>query len=236
MERRYEAVTSFLAGSSLLAEIPTGRLEMLSRECPSRAFHDGELVSRRGEVAGDALLVQYGFLKVYAHARSGTRFLVDVLGPGEWVGLGPAVLGGDRLFDHAAAGPTRVAALPAKLYRELLEQHPALHGAAHRLLAERYMRALAHLYVRSVENVEVALAHRLGDLLARLGERDARGGSALPFRLTQEEVGDLLGVSRKAAGARLRAWERAGWIELGYARVWVREPGALAALVDAGAP
>jgi CRP-like cAMP-binding protein len=229
-----ETTAAFLAASPLLEGAPPEQLEDGARACSVRELKDGEAVWRRDQPVASALGVRTGIVKVYATSRTGRRLLADLLGPGEWVGLAPLTLGRRRLFDHAAAGPSSVVVLPAETVRKLLDQNARIQRNAYRILADRYHRALAQLYVRSVESVEVALAHRLSDLLERYGEPGEPGGRSLPFQLSQEELGHLLGVSRKAVGACLRRWEQRGWIELGYARLSVRDPASVAALLEEG--
>ena len=84
---------------------------------------------------------------------------------------------------------------------------------------------------RSFLDAELALALRLSNLLVRHGEPAADGGCMLPFRLSQEDLGSLIGVTREAVGRVLRKWANEGWVDLGYARMVVRDPGALRRLL-----
>lgn len=70
--------------------------------------------------------------------------------------------------------------------------------------------ALNQLRVNSLADAEVGLAFRLSTLIAEHGEAHPNGGVALPFRISQEELGQPIGVTREAVGRCLRKWERAG--------------------------
>jgi CRP-like cAMP-binding protein len=67
-------------------------------------------------------------------------------------------------------------------------------------------------------------------MLASHGQAASGGGLSLPFSLSQEEMGQLVGITRQAVGRCLRTWARAGWVDLGYTRIVIRNPEALAAL------
>ena len=86
-------------------------------------------------------------------------------------------------------------------------------------------------YSEAIVLYVLALALRLSNLLVRHGEPAADGGCMLPFRLSQEDLGSLIGVTREAVGRVLRKWANEGWVDLGYARMVVRDPGALRRLL-----
>jgi CRP-like cAMP-binding protein len=64
-------------------------------------------------------------------------------------------------------------------------------------------------------------------LLDRHGCTAPDGGLTLPFRLSQEELGQMVGITREAVGRFLRAWEREGLVDLAYAQLVVRRREAL---------
>jgi CRP-like cAMP-binding protein len=101
------------------------------------------------------------------------------------------------------------------------------------VIAGRYDRSLEQLRARSFLDVEATLALRLTRLLDAHGVANPGGGRALPFRISQEELGQLIGATREAVGRSLRAWEKRGWVDLGYAHLVVRRPKELAALFEA---
>ena len=66
----------------------------------------------------------------------------------------------------------------------------------------------------------------------RAGQR-LRDGFTL--RLSQEELGSFLGVSRQVVNQYLQEWKGRGWVDLGRGAVTVRNEDALRAFAQRGA-
>jgi CRP/FNR family cyclic AMP-dependent transcriptional regulator len=86
----------------------------------------------------------------------------------------------------------------------------------------------------------VRVASLLMGLLAKSGKDGIDGAVAIDFRLSQERLADMLGVSRQWATALVRELSQAGLVEWRYGRVTVLDVQALRRLaakgIDAMAP
>ena len=91
---------------------------------------------------------------------------------------------------------------------------------------------------RTDEMVETALFGRLDSRLAKVlvqlaAQSAASEGAEPPLRLhvSQQELGGLVGASRENINKQLRAWQRAGLLELGKRLVVIHDLDALEELV-----
>ena len=98
-----------------------------------------------------------------------------------------------------------------------LEQHPQLAIPMMRYLANTVGQLSRQVNDLSFQGTEARLAVQL------LREADEAG----QVRVTQEELGFRVGVTRITVARVLRRWADRGWVETGYGAVWVRDPEAL---------
>jgi CRP/FNR family transcriptional regulator, cyclic AMP receptor protein len=220
-------IRSFLAGVDLCRAVSDSGIDQLASIGTARTLSTGEMIFQRNPEDISIVGVCNGFLKADVVIEDGGRFLVDVLGPGEFFGF-ESVLGG-RTPDVTlrAACRTTVAVLRGRSLEPVLHDNEALYRNVLCLMAVRYAHMFEQLQTRCMLDAEAALATRLARLLTRHGVPAPSGGVTLPYRMSQEDLGALIGVTREAAGRVLRRWDRKGWVDLGYARFVARRPDAI---------
>ncbi|MDQ4059805.1 MAG: Crp/Fnr family transcriptional regulator, partial [Pseudomonadota bacterium] len=95
-------------------------------------------------------------------------------------------------------------------------------------LALKLMELLCRRLRQTNEHVEdlafLDLPSRLAKVLLRLAGPEKR----TPVRITQKELGDIIGMSRESTNKQLRAWEDKGWVQLEKGGVLIKNAGALA--------
>jgi CRP/FNR family transcriptional regulator len=123
----------------------------------------------------------------------GRRAIVEIYLPGDMVGLEAAVLG--RPVDEIiAVTALAVQAIDAQMLAELMAQPPAAAAilwlrAGQQRRVDRLAAALAR------RDAHERLALMLVDLYDRLCERGLVTGSSYPLPLTQQQIGDHLGLT-----------------------------------------
>jgi CRP/FNR family transcriptional regulator, cyclic AMP receptor protein len=150
--------------------------------------------------------------------------LIDILGPGAAFGQSGRFGGGPRLVTAIAARPAQVFHVSDAGLQAVAAREPEVWRAVSELLYGQ----LARLVRLTAEALSLAPGERLAARLAAL-ERAAGGGDGW-LAVSQGELAELAGLSRKAVNARLGAWRRAGLVEVRYGAVRVADPGRLAAV------
>jgi CRP-like cAMP-binding protein len=232
MSAETAVILSFLRTSRPFRDLPAEDLEALARRSSLHRLDRGEVLALRTAPGPGVYGVVEGFVKAVAHSARGRTFLADIIGPRRFVGFAAALLGGERSMDLRASTDCEVVFVPAQAIDALLALHPALARGIAVLIAQRLQLALEQLRANTFLDAAGGLALRLSRLLEAHGEPAPEGGLTLPFDISQEELGQLIGVTREAVGRCLRLWAHEGWVELGYARLVVRRPEALAALCE----
>ena len=184
-----------------------------------------ELVARKGEPVNAWLGVADGLVKVTDVIRSGKVVMYSGIPAGAWIGEGSVIKRQPRRYDVVAVRPTRIVHVPGATFRWLLETS-----------FEFSQFVMEHLNERLGQFMAMVETDRLSDPIARV----ARALSSLfnpvlypgvgPFlQVSQEELGDLAGLSRQRTNAAIKALSQAGLVRSAYGGVLVVDLPALRA-------
>jgi len=106
------------------------------------------------------------------------------------------------------------------------EAHPALLRALLVQQSRRLRLAFALLEDAATSPLEARLARQLVNLAASYGRREA-DGTVIDLHLPQDELAQLMGVSRQRINQALKAWERNGALRQRYGRIVIVDPDTL---------
>lgn len=194
-------------------------------------------VSRRVDVLTEGRsyravqFVSEGILIRYRVLRDGRRQVLSLVLPGDFVGI-PGCLFDGALYSVKALTEARVATIQVGRLLGLFETHPRLAAtlwwsfsceaaiyAEHLILVGRYT---------AVERV----AHFLLELLFRLQAVGLAGESSYCIPLSQEVIGDALGLSLPYVNRVLRQLSEDELVTIKEHKVIIRDVEALSALAD----
>ncbi|MGC1305524.1 MAG: Crp/Fnr family transcriptional regulator [Caulobacteraceae bacterium] len=147
-----------------------------------------------GETPGDVRLILEGLACRYKVLPDGARQIMAYLIPGDFCDLHVAILGE---MDHSIAtlSPCKVVEISRETIDELLEHYPRIARALWwcTLVDEGTLREwLVSMGRRPADR---QMAHLFCELLARLQAVGHAGEDSFELPLTQEELGDTLGLS-----------------------------------------
>lgn len=190
----------------LFAALEADLKERLITSSPLRRFDDGQLIQQRATQADGFWLIEEGSVRVGQYLLNGEFRAVAVLGPGDSFGELAVFADTPRVVDAVARGPARLRFIARNRFLAALEDYPASSRALLGALSAQLQTTLDQLAgLRRGGNPA-----RLAGLLLNL----AGEGETTP--ITQQELAELLGVTRVTANAALRALEDSGAIERGY--------------------
>ncbi len=190
----------------------------LLRGATERAFADGQIIQQRGDIADGFWLIEEGAVTVGQFTPRGDFRAIALLGTGDSYGELAVFSGQPRIVDAISRGPSRVRFIAAKAFLAALDNYPASTRALLGALSEQLQNALGLL-----------TGMRRGTNPARMaGLLRTMAGEGHEIAATQQELADLLGVTRATANAALRDLQKAGLIERGYGTLRLPDPDALA--------
>lgn len=206
-----------------------------------RAFTEGEPISVSREVAvfreggqeAGAFQISRGFAYRSITFRDGRRAILDVLLPGDVVGLERVVLAGST-HDVFAANSVAGRILSKSRCRELLED-PRTGRWLFALMAEARgrMDRVASMIARC--DARERLAGFLLDIYDRLRHRELITGQTFNLPLTQEQIGDHLGLTMVHVNRTLRQLRQDGLVLAGRGVVILLNIEGLRAVINTAA-
>lgn len=178
---------------------------------PARTYEDGEDLVSDGEIPGPVRAIVSGFACRYKILGDGRRQIMALIVPGDFCDLQVAVLG---KMDHGIGALTRcsVAHLAAADVEHLLTL-PRLRRALwwSSLVDEAVLRQwIVGMGQRSADR---RMAHLFCELEARLAPLGLVHDGAFDLPLSQDELGDALGLSVVHANRVLQQLRETGLVE-----------------------
>lgn len=198
--------------SPMLNGLTVSDVQRVRRHLRPRRFNRGEMILQEMDLGEAAYIIRDGFVRVETTNADGARTLLTLLGPGE-------IFGEQSLVDLLGRSASVVAHSDAEVYGidrstfwDLLREMPDLTFNLVGLLSRRLRLANGQVQALAALDVEARVARQLLVLATEYGLANPGGGLTLPFRLTQEELADLVGASRVRVNQVLATFRRDGLI------------------------
>jgi CRP/FNR family transcriptional regulator, cyclic AMP receptor protein len=212
----------------LFRPLTAAELEAVLARAVMRRFTPGEVILRCGDHASGMMVILQGRVRVSITTAEGQEISLTVLGPGEVVGEIALLDGGERSADVKAVDEGVLLTIQRGDFLPLLQESASLCLRLMQVLCERLREAN-----RSLEELAtLSLPARLGRLLIRLATNYGTrvgGGLRLGVRLSQKDLGTLIGASREKVNRQIRVWEQAGALTNDRGYLIICKPEILAA-------
>lgn len=190
-------------------------------EVPARhiLFHAGD--------AGDSLYVLLaGKVKISLLSVEGKEAILSLMGPGDVFGEMSLLDGLPRSATVTSLEDCRLMVIGRQDFVQFLKRHADVALNLLAALSQR-LRTTNNL----VENLSFYhLPSRLARLLMDLGQRHGQvvaSGVEIGLRLSQEELGNLVGASRESVNKQLRAWAESGLLEYKQGTIVIKKLDAI---------
>ncbi len=211
-----------LARSAPTSSVGATTRERLLAESSIQRHPADRVLSRRDEPVTELLLILDGSLEVSTRDRDGRRSICWYLATGQWMGLIPLIDGRGAIHDLRSHTSCVLLHIPRTAFSCALHDDPQLALACLNLLCER-SRAL---YALQAAEALLSLRGRLAGLLLALAARHGRDGERgleLTLRLSQDELADMLGITRQSLNRELKTLERQSLISIARARITLQD-------------
>jgi CRP-like cAMP-binding protein len=197
-----------LDASPFFGELPPECVRWVHRT----SVRKGETLFEKGAPSDHLYGLVGGLLKLSSRGADGRELSFGLVAPGELVG---EVGMSDGVPSHASAtalAHSELATLRRRDLEPLMERHPQLRDALARASAAAARRLVRRLEEAALLSIEARVENALVDLARRLGERVERGTR---IGLRQQDLADLLGLSRESVSKVLTSRTMRGRLELG---------------------
>jgi CRP-like cAMP-binding protein len=176
-------------------------------------------------------LITDGILMRYRILRDGRRQIINLAVPGDFAGM-PGCLYVNALYSVRALTEAQVETIPLQKLVRLTETQPRLAAKILWSFACETAIYVEHLILVGRRTALERVAHFLLELLYRLQVIGLADESSYRMRLSQEVIGDALGLSLPYVNRILRRLSDDGLVTIKEHRFTINDVEALAALAD----
>jgi CRP-like cAMP-binding protein len=213
-----------LASIPLFAELSAEQLSKVAALAEVRSFGAREVVVTQGDPARALYAIVRGRLKVSSCGPDGRDVVLGIMAEGEVFGEVALLDGGTRSATCTAIEPCELLAIDRQQFMELLDQTPGIAVKLLQVLSGRLRRLSQRSEDAAFLDVPSRLARSLLDLATRFGERRAASsGVFLAIKLSQQELGDLVGATRESVNKHLSDWTRQGFLQMQNGRLVISD-------------
>jgi CRP/FNR family transcriptional regulator, cyclic AMP receptor protein len=217
---------SILEQVPLFAKLSEDQLNVLAGHLRFRRYRKGATIFHQGDPGTALYLIEKGEVKLTILSLTGKEVVLGLLGPGAFFGE-LALLDGETRSSNAIVRTTcELQALEREHLFSFLESHPQAGGSMFAALGHRLRRTTEQLH----DVVFLDGPGRLAKALLQFTQtRSGPGpdGILRPPRLTQDDLGEIVGGTRESINRWLRAFARQGLIRCRRGSVTVLRPAEL---------
>ncbi|HVO87246.1 MAG TPA: Crp/Fnr family transcriptional regulator, partial [Casimicrobiaceae bacterium] len=186
-------VRELLAASRWADALPPDLRARVEADCYTRACPVGSLVCRKGERVDHWLGVVDGLVKMANVSAEGKAMSFTGIASGGWFGEGSLLKDEPRRYDIVALRDSLVAYMPKATFMALLDSSMPFNRFLIMQLNERLGQFIGLVEHDRLLGPEARLAQCLAGLLNPI----LYGGSGTALPISQEELGQLVGLSRQ---------------------------------------
>lgn len=198
-----------------------------------RGFETGDLIYAAGDEAKRLYVVLAGKVKLVRHTLIGQDVVLDLLGPGEF--LGTLSVFGDEEYPDTAYAQTGccVISIEAGDFQAIMQRYPPVALAVLNVVQERLRSAHDLIRQLSAQPVESRIAAALLKLAGRMGKVEG-DRILIQTPLSRQDLADMVGTTLETASRIISQFRKAGLIESGRQWIAILDRQALEALAEPG--
>lgn len=185
-----------------------------------REFRPNQFLQHRGDPADGFWVIKQGQVKLGHQDAQGVMHVLFILGPGDSFGELACLGQFARVLDAEALGQVEMLFVSENAFTDAIAHSPDIAREMLRILARQLQEALDNLLVFRNMPAPKRLAQRLLAFSA---------GREPPVKLSirQQELAELVGVSRMTIASALAELEQRGFVTRHYGHIVVQKPLAL---------
>lgn len=218
-----------LAQCNLFRALPADERATLIAHAHIRKYAADETIFLMGSTGDSMMVVLSGHVRISVASPDGKEIMLAVLVAGEIFGEIAMLDGKERTADARAASECRLAVLNRRDVLSFFEKHPNAWPGLVGTLCERLRNADEQM----AEIALMGLPVRLAKALLRMTAIEPQTGKHLSqVRLSQREIGGLVGATRESVNKWLGRWQRKGILQIAESLITIADRHALEELAQ----
>jgi len=229
IERTAGAPTFSGSKLSVLRKHPDA-FDQLCRYAKHVTLKRGTTLFSKGDPGTNLIAVISGTIKISISSPDGRNAILNLIEAGEIFGEIALLDGQPRSTDAIANSNCELFIIDRREFIPFVRSQPTVAMKLIELLCARLRRTSDQVEQVILQN----LPGRLASALLRLSEKHKASPQGRTIAITQQEISEMVGMTRESINKQLRAWATRGWVRLEHGAIVVLKPEALQELVDAG--
>ena len=221
---------SVLRKHPYFADLEPDAFDQLCRYAKHVTLKRGTTLFSKGDPGTNLIAVISGTIKISISSPDGRNAILNLIEAGEIFGEIALLDGQPRSTDAIANTNCELFIIDRREFIPFVRSQPTVAMKLIELLCARLRRTSDQVEQVILQN----LPGRLASALLRLSEKHRPSPQGRTIAITQQEISEMVGMTRESINKQLRAWATRGWVRLEHGAIVVLKPEALQELVDAG--
>ena len=221
---------SVLRKHPYFADLEPDAFDQLCRYAKHVTLKRGTTLFSKGDPGTNLIAVISGTIKISISSPDGRNAILNLIEAGEIFGEIALLDGQPRSTDAIANTNCELFIIDRREFIPFVRSQPTVAMKLIELLCARLRRTSDQVEQVILQN----LPGRLASALLRLSEKHKASPQGRTIAITQQEISEMVGMTRESINKQLRAWATRGWVRLEHGAIVVLKPEALQELVDAG--
>ncbi len=227
-----EELRALLRGSDLLGTIPDHEIEALTARVRRVRCPRGKIIFTKQDEGREVMFVAAGRVKIVSTAPSGVDVIHNFIEAGEVFGEMALLDGKPRSADAIAAVDSEIVELARKDFLDVLRRNPETALQMMTILCGRIRQSTSFVEDAVLLDSGTRLVNRLKSLADPYGTRLSDGrGIRIDHQLSQQEIGESVGLTRVSVNRHFRQWGADGLIEYGRGYVLLHDMQSLERII-----
>jgi CRP/FNR family cyclic AMP-dependent transcriptional regulator len=218
-----------LRAHPVFRDLDPAAFEQLGRYAKHSTLKRGATIFSKGDSGNSLIGVVSGTVKISISSPDGRTAILNLIGPGEIFGEVAVLDGQARTADATANTNCEILVVDRREFLPFLQSQPAL--------AMKFIELLCTRLRWTSDQVEQVILQdlpgRLASALIRLTERRKEAGDRT-IVVTQQEISEMVGMSRESINKQLRAWAQRNWVRLEHGAIVVLDVESLREIAGSG--
>jgi CRP-like cAMP-binding protein len=222
---------SVLRQHPIFRDLEPEALDQLCRYAKHTVLKRGATLFAKDDPGNSLYAVISGTVKISVSSPDGRNAILNMVGPGDLFGEMSVLDGQPRSADATANTNCEIFVIDRRDFLPFVRSQPTL--------AMKFIELLCAKLRWTSEQVEQVILQdlpgRLASALLGLSEKHGPEPESRTIVITQQEISEMVGMTRESINKQLRAWAARNWVRLEHGAIVVLDPAALRDLAQAGA-
>ena len=221
-----------LANHFLLRHLQPAELSRLAAIATLARHRPNGTIFQKGDPGGSMIAVIRGRVKICTYSAEGKELVLNIIDRGGLFGEIALLDGQPRSADAVALDETELLILERNRLLPFLTANPVISTRLLEVLCHRLRRTSEALEDALLRDAPSRVARGLLRLASTFGKQE-NTGFRIDIRLSQQQLGNLIGISRESVNKFLMEWTRAGYLMIDHGVITIKDQDALAELAEA---